>query len=103
MNREKPKVRLKENEIRVIISSVRNFDPKAEIYIFGSRAKLEKKGGDIDILVVSDVIGWKERRKLRVELIKQLGDRKIDLLVTRKEEIEKNPFLQLAIEEGVKI
>ncbi len=103
MEQEKVEVRLKKSEIKAIKDSVRNFDPQAEIYIFGSRAKPEKKGGDIDILVVSDVIGWKERRKIRVELIKLLGDRKIDLLVARKEEIDKNPFFQLAIEEGVRV
>ena len=103
MNKEKPKLRLKESEIKAIINSIRNFDSQAEIYIFGSRAKPDRKGGDIDILVVSDVIGWKEKRKIRVELIKRLGDRKIDLLVARRKEIKENPFFQLAIAEGVKI
>ena len=81
MEQKKIEVRLKKSEIKAIRDSVRKFDPQAEIYIFGSRAKPDRKGGDIDILVVSDVIGWKERRKIRVELIKRLGDRKIDLLV----------------------
>ena len=94
MNKEKPKLRLKESEIKAIINSIRNFDSQAEIYIFGSRAKPDRKGGDIDILIVSDVIG---------ELIKRLGDRKIDLLVARRKEIKENPFFQLAIAEGVKI
>ena len=40
-----------------------------------------KKGGDIDLLVVSKKIGYRERRRIRVELLKRLGDRKIDLLV----------------------
>ena len=103
MEQEETEVRLKETEIRAIKSSVRSFDSQAEIYIFGSRTKPDRKGGDIDILVVSDIIGWKERRKIRVELIKRLGDRKIDLLVARRKEIKENPFFQLAIAEGVKI
>ena len=103
MRREKLKVRLKESEVKAITDSVRNFNPHAEVYIFGSRAKPDRRGGDIDILVVSNVIGWKERRKIKVELIKQLGDRKIDLLVAKKEEVKENPFFQLAIEEGVKV
>ena len=103
MEQEKTEVRLKETEIRAIKNSVRSFDSQAEIYIFGSRVKPDSKGGDIDILVVSDVIGWKEKRKIRVELIKQLGDRKIDLLVARSKEIKENRFFQLAIAKGVKI
>ena len=42
-----------------------------------------KKGGDIDLLVVSKKIGYRERRRIRVELLKRLGDRKIDLLVVK--------------------
>ena len=74
----KLKVRLREREVLTIKKAITEFDPEAEIFIFGSRADLSKKGGDIDILVLSDRIGWRERRKIRIALIKELGDRKID-------------------------
>jgi predicted nucleotidyltransferase len=95
-------VRLGEREILIIKKAITEFDPEAEIFIFGSRADLSKKGGDIDILVLSDRIGWRERRKIRIALIKELGDRKIDLIVSQKDEIEE-PIVKLALEEGVKV
>ena len=98
----KLKVRLREREVLTIKKAITEFDPEAEIFIFGSRADLSKKGGDIDILVLSDRIGWRERRKIRIALIKELGDRKIDLIVSQKDEIEE-PIVKLALEEGVKV
>jgi DNA polymerase sigma len=95
-------VRLREREVLTIKKAITEFDPEAEIFIFGSRADLSKKGGDIDILVLSDRIGWRERRKIRIALIKELGDRKIDLIVSQKDEIEE-PIVKLALEEGVKV
>ncbi len=95
-------MRLREREVLTIKKAITEFDPEAEIFIFGSRADLSKKGGDIDILVLSDRIGWRERRKIRIALIKELGDRKIDLIVSQKDEIEE-PIVKLALEEGVKV
>ncbi len=96
------KVRLENDEIRIIKEVISEFDRNAEIYIFGSRVDLGKKGGDIDILVLSDRIDWKKRRKIKVSLIEKLGDRKIDLIVARKDEKD-NPLVELAIEEGVRV
>ncbi len=96
------KVRLENDEIRIIKEVISEFDKDAEIYIFGSRVDLGKKGGDIDILVLSDRIDWKKRRKIKVSLIEKLGDRKIDLIVARKGEKD-NPLVELAIEEGVRV
>ena len=98
---QRRKIRLKDFEIFTIKDIISSIDSEADIYIFGSRVRENKKGGDIDILVISDKISWREKRKIRVELIKKLGDRKIDLIVEKKE--SKNPFVKLAIKEGIKI
>jgi predicted nucleotidyltransferase len=95
-------VRLSEKEIETIKTAVKNFDKNARVFIFGSRANPELKGGDIDILIISDSIDWKVRRKIKVELIKKIGDRKIDLIVANKKNLE-DPFIKLAMEEGVEI
>ncbi|ADY73988.1 DNA polymerase beta domain protein region [Desulfurobacterium thermolithotrophum DSM 11699] len=76
------KVRLTKEEIEKIKTAILSVDPEAEIVLFGSRTDLNKKGGDIDLLVVSSKIDYKDRRKIRVNLFKELGDRKIDLIVT---------------------
>ena len=49
----KPRVRLKDWEIEAIREAVHRYDSCAEILLFGSRTDLEKRGGDIDLLVVS--------------------------------------------------
>jgi len=97
----KLKVRLSEKEIEIIRNAIRKYDPDAEIIIFGSRADLSKKGGDIDILVVSKKIDYKMRRKIRVYLLLKLGDRKIDLIIT--DDPEKTEFTKVAYKKVVGI
>ena len=97
----KLKVRLSEEEIEIIKNAIRKYDPDAEIIIFGSRTDLSKKGGDIDILVISKKIDYKIRRKIRVDLLLKLGDRKIDLIIT--DDPEKTEFTKVAYKYGVRI
>ncbi len=95
------KVRLSKNEIEIIKNTIKKYDPDAKIIIFGSRADLSKRGGDIDILVVSKKIDYNVRRKIRVELLLKLGDRKIDIIVT--DNPEESEFTKLAYKYGVEI
>ncbi len=97
----KLKVRLSEEEIEIIKNTIKKYDPDAEVIIFGSRADLSKRGGDIDILVVSKKIDNRTRRKIRVDLLLELGDRKIDLIIT--DNPEKTEFTKVAYKYGVKI
>lgn len=96
-----PQVRLSEEEINRIKQTIRKYDPQAKILIFGSRTDPSKKGGDIDLLVISNNIDSITRRKIRAELIVALGDRKIDLLVS--DSPERNAFIKMAYSEGVEI
>ncbi|BAI79855.1 conserved hypothetical protein [Deferribacter desulfuricans SSM1] len=95
------KVRLDEKEITIIKEIIKKYDPDAKILIFGSRADLSKKGGDIDILVISQKIDYKTKRNIRVELILALGERKIDIVFT--DDVEKTEFIKYAYETGVEI
>jgi len=66
---------------------------------------LSKKGGDIDILVISENIrSEKEKFQAKMEILrniyKKLGERKIDLIVTNKPEKE---IEKIAVEKGVRI
>ncbi len=95
------RVRLKREEIEKIKSAILSFDPKAEIVLFGSRTDPTKRGGDIDLLVISSKIDYSDRRKIRVKLLKELGDRKIDLIVT--ENPNENAFTRIAYKYGVRL
>lgn len=94
-------IRLTPKEIEIISEAVYGFDKNAGIILYGSRTDESKKGGDIDLLVLSDKISYESRRKIKVELINKLGDRKIDLIVSA--DPYKNPFTLYAFKHGVKL
>ena len=95
------KVRLSDQQIKGIKDAVQQvFGNEAKVYIFGSRAVSDKKGGDIDIMVLAPDLQDKYKKKIQLltELYKRLGERKIDLIITDsiKSDIEKE-----AVEKGV--
>jgi len=100
----KPRVRLSTKEIEVIRATVsRLFGDRACIRIFGSRAREDEKGGDIDILIET------ERQlssrvasacRLASELQMQLGDQKIDVIIIDPE-TRQQPIHQIALQTGV--
>jgi len=55
--------------------------PEAEIYLFGSRLNDNEKGGDIDLLLLSDKkIAREQLRTFRIRFYKCFGWQKIDLV-----------------------
>ena len=97
------KVRLSQKQVNTIKEVAHNiFGDDCKVYIFGSRADLTRKGGDIDILIITKDLKDKFRKKLKfiANLYKLLGEQKIDVIVTDypKTEIEKQ-----ALKEGVEI
>jgi predicted nucleotidyltransferase len=63
-------VRLSDSEKKVILTAVRRFDPRARIFLFGSRTDDAKRGGDIDLLVISDSIGLVSMDETDTPLVK---------------------------------
>ncbi len=64
---------------------VRLLGNRTSIRIFGSRARLDEKGGDIDILVETDhhlINRMATTCRLTSELQMQLGDQKMDIILT---------------------
>ncbi len=83
-------MRLSQNEISAIKNNILDFDPDAKIFLFGSRVNDFAKGGDIDILVISEKIGFTEKIKIRTGIFKEIEERKLDLVV-------KNDFSDLFV------
>ena len=64
-----------------LVQEVKKIDPEAEVYLFGSRTNDQAKGGDIDILILSDErLPLTAIRILRREFFKLYGWQKLDLI-----------------------
>ena len=100
----KPKVRLSAKEIEIIRATVhRLLGDDARIRIFGSRARLDEKGGDIDLLIeteqkLADRVSTACRITSQLQM--QLGDQKIDVIIVDPETPEQ-PIHQIARQTGV--
>jgi predicted nucleotidyltransferase len=93
-------MRLDDFEQHFILQMVREFDPNAEIRLFGSRVDDNRKGGDIDLLVISETLTYPDKLLIRSRLKEKLGARKIDLIITKKPE---SAFVKSAFDNSVVI
>ena len=76
-------MRITEHEKKAIIDAVKNIDPEARLWLFGSRADDNKKGGDIDIGILSSKVDVMEEIEIRQKICDKIGEQKIDLVVSK--------------------
>ena len=93
-------MRLHDFEQAAILSTVKCLDENADVYLFGSRVDDSKKGGDIDLLVMSDRLGNDDKRTIKIKLYELLGEQKIDIVLAAD---DTDPFVKLALATGVKL
>lgn len=86
-------MRLTLQEQSTIGAAIHALDSAAEIYLFGSRAQEDVKGGDIDLLVLSETLKFSHKISILTELSEKLGDQKIDLLIKPKSSVSSDPFV----------
>lgn len=83
-------MRLTSAETTVIKTILSHIDPSGEIYLFGSRADDNRKGGDIDIFFqASKYIDFKEKLLLQHRLTAGC-DTKVDLVIKNPGDSEQN-------------
>jgi predicted nucleotidyltransferase len=78
-------------------------EPRARVWLFGSRADDTLHGGDIDLFVETDEIVPNRIAtlcKLEGALVMALGDRKLDILLKDARTLEA-PVFKIAKEKGV--
>ena len=94
-------VRLSNKEREVIRTIIKESDPTAQIYLFGSRTDITKKGGgDIDLLILSSTLRGRDKRKIRIDLCSHLGEQKFDIIIAKD---NSTPFVRIALEGGVEL
>lgn len=93
-------MRLNPKQQRVIHDAVYRADPGARVVLFGSRVDHEAKGGDIDLLIISDRIGMRDEWKIRRDILDEIGWQKLDLVVRRNDQIDA-PISRIALEKGI--
>jgi predicted nucleotidyltransferase len=91
-------MRLNKLEQSTIKNTILSFDKDSKIVLFGSRADDNKKGGDIDLLVLSEKLTFDDKLKILNRLYQEMGEQKIDLTIAKD---SNRPFVKIALENGV--
>jgi predicted nucleotidyltransferase len=94
-------MRLADSQIIVLKRTLKRLSSTAKLYLFGSRVDDTKKGGDIDLLVVSDELTKKDLRWLRIEFFKSFGEQKIDIILD--DGSFQQPFHKLILQKAIQI
>jgi predicted nucleotidyltransferase len=94
-------MRLSQFEQQVIKQSIYNLDIDAKIILFGSRTNDFARGGDIDLLIISNYIQRSQLNKIRWQLWEKLGEQKIDIIVSDTK--LSDSFVLSAFEQGIKL
>ncbi len=94
-------VRLSSAEIKNLKASVSSVDPYAAIYLFGSRTDLTKRGGDIDIMIISKSIKKSDLTNIRWNFFEEFGEQKMDI-VTDDGSVQ-TPFVEMVFPKAVQL
>lgn len=92
-------MRLYKEQVKVLKNRLATLSLDAKLYLFGSRIDDTARGGDIDLLVVSDKLTKKDLRLLRVDFFKHFGEQKLDIILDNGE--FKNPFTRHIFQKAV--
>jgi predicted nucleotidyltransferase len=95
-------MRITEHEKNTIVQAVKNIDPDARVWLFGSRADDNKKGGDIDIAIFSRTINKDVMKEIQVRrfICDRIGEQKIDIVTTKD---GREAIFRLAMAEGIEL
>lgn len=79
----------------------------AQVLLFGSRVRVEARGGDIDLLVHVPAIGAEDARRLQDRLTlglwEAIGEQKLDVVVAPALDETASAFVRVVADEGVAI
>ena len=76
------------------------FGEEVKVILFGSRVDDNKKGGDIDLYVITDNPSYEKKKRFWIELQERLGEQKIDIILS---EDSNRSIEKTALKEGVEL
>jgi predicted nucleotidyltransferase len=95
-------MRLKPDQAAFLKHRIQTILPDAEVYLFGSRANDQLKGGDIDILVVDEKkLTFQQLRDIKISFYKKFGEQKLDIVTFEKD--KPSTFRDLISLEAIKL
>lgn len=95
-----PCMRLSPTEIDHIKHCVASFDPAARVFLFGSRVDDSKKGGDIDLLILSQIMDLHSKLELKLRLLDYIEEQKMDIII---EPTLSKPFVQYIYTKAIEL
>jgi len=93
-------MRIEQEELDAIVNSIARFDRESEIYLFGSRLDDSKRGGDIDILIASEVISPSLLAHIEDKIFSLIDEQKIDFVLTCKS--QPSAFARMILAKGAR-
>ena len=102
-------IRLEPFQYNVIVDAFKNtFIAGDSLWIFGSRADLAKRGGDIDLYIETQIVEMHDAYQRESKFIDimwdKLGEQKIDIVINFLSlDAQDLPIYQVARTQGVKI
>lgn len=99
-------MRIAPSEVKAIKETAKAvFGERASVWLFGSRADDALKGGDIDLYIELPSEDSVYAKKLRFwcELVKRLGDQKIDVVINKIGASPHLPIHDVARTKGIRL
>ena len=95
-------MRINAHEKETIIQAVKNADPQARVWLFGSRADDSKKGGDIDLAILSESIKKDVMKEIAVKryIYDRIGEQRIDIVTSI---LGQEAIFKIAMSEGIEL
>lgn len=96
-------MRLNHKEQKIIISTIKDMFADAELYLFGSRADDNQRGGDIDLfLTASKHISLSEKINLLTRFERRGIERKVDLIIQDPDQRKPTLFNEV-LQKGIRL
>ena len=95
-------MRISESIYHSIKERIQGSIPNAEVVLFGSRADDSAKGGDIDLLLLTEEkLPLASIKRIRRLILNDIGEQKIDIVNFPKSIT--HPFKSLALESAIRL